>query len=358
MWLLSSDRAELQFFSSPSSIPGGYAILSHTWMGKEQSFQDIQGIRSQCAEASTNPRDSVSEKIRNCCIQAQRHGHAWVWIDSCCIDKTSSSELSEAINSMFSWYVLAEVCYVYLEDVPSEDDIHEKDSAFRKARWHTRGWTLQELLAPAFMIFMSKEWERIGTKRELVSLLSDISGIQEQYLVRESAFLHAPIAVRMSWASIRNTTRLEDEAYCLFGLFNVNMPTIYGEGRQAFQRLQQEIVKQSLDTTLFAWGTIHTFIPDVIAPISLEAMWEGFHTATHTERCLFALSPRSFSGMDRVYYTPELQRHEVLQPYLEHQWPEETVRLVILRVRVYLPLTCSLETQRQEKANQRPIRQD
>ncbi|KAM5534165.1 hypothetical protein V8D89_012185 [Ganoderma adspersum] len=138
MWLLSTDRAELHYFRRNFDAIGGYAILSHTWDGDEQTLQEVQAIGDRCR---------TSEK----------HGYHWVWIDSCCIDKTSSSELSEAINSMFRWYKEAEVCFVYLADVPHDCDLDADDSAFRKSRWHIRGWTLQELIAPDFLIFLSND---------------------------------------------------------------------------------------------------------------------------------------------------------------------------------------------------------
>ena len=155
MWLLSTDRAELYPFSSPDAVLGGYAILSHTWGPHEQSFHDLRSLRDRC-KPSESPRDLASEKIRRCCVLAQSHGFQYVWIDTCCIDKTSSTELSEAINSMFRWYTCAEICYAYLADVPSNCVLDAKDSAFRNSRWHTRGWTLQELIAPSDVHFLSK----------------------------------------------------------------------------------------------------------------------------------------------------------------------------------------------------------
>ena len=135
MWLLSTSRAELHYFADTRSIPGGYAILSHTWSKSEQTFQQVRDICVRCEESSQNPRDLVSDKICNCCKLAERDGYKWVWIDSCCIDKSSSMELSEAINSMFDWYVFAEVCYVYLEDVRT--DPRKNPRQFFRARWHT-----------------------------------------------------------------------------------------------------------------------------------------------------------------------------------------------------------------------------
>ena len=160
MWLLSTDRAELHFFPTPEAVTGGYAILSHTWGDNEQTFQDTQAIRDKCKETGQNPRDLATSKVHECCILAERHGYRWVWDDTCCIDKTSSSELSEAINSMFHWYSFVEVCYAHVEGVSgvkSRHDLEAPRSAFRNARWHTRGWTLQELIAPFVVIFVSQD---------------------------------------------------------------------------------------------------------------------------------------------------------------------------------------------------------
>ena len=133
MWLLNTARAELKFFSTPESVPGGYAILSHVWDALEQTFQDLQALHAQCASDGTNPRDLVCDKIRNFCILAENGGNEWAWADMCCIDKTSSTELSEAIASMYRYYSLADVCYVYLRDVPtaSQRDLHAPKSNFR-----------------------------------------------------------------------------------------------------------------------------------------------------------------------------------------------------------------------------------
>ena len=313
MWLLSTARAELHFFATTAAITGGYAILSHTWSTHEDSFEDLRLLRERCSSTSANPRDVVSPKIRHCCLLAESHGYQWVWIDSCCIDKTSSSELSEALNSMFRWYSQAEVCYAFLEDVSSTCALSAQDSEFRKSRYHTRGWTLQELVAPQLLIFLSREWRQLCVKSELAGLLEEITGVSRKVLTGESHFSKYSLAVRMSWASGRSTTRVEDEAYCLMGLFGVSMPTLYGEGRQAFQRLQCEIVQQSVDTSLFAWGR------------TVSQAEVNDYTSHHTDRAanffnhvqyLFAPSPSSFKE-GCVYYTPRLKRP--LQPYLPWQ---------------------------------------
>ena len=330
MWLLSTARAELHYFSDPTRVPGGYAILSHTWMGQEQTFQDIQAIRANCVTSGENPRDHVTPKVRNCCILAERYEHAWVWIDSCCINKESSTELSEAINSMFRWYVLSEVCFAYLEDVPSGENIYDEDSAFRRARWHTRGWTLQELLAPAFLIFVSREWEFIGTKADDAYLIEQITGIQAQYTTRQWTFneSNTPIARRMSWAANRSTTRVEDEAYCLLGLFDLTLPILYGEGRRAFQRLQEELAKRSSDTTLFVWGTCHLsegYPATAASPQHMQAM--GF---IGSDVFAFAPCPRAFAVKHKdVICTPMLGKGPNFQPYMPHQWPSEVRRPLV-----------------------------
>jgi len=150
---------------------------------------------------------------------------------------------------MFEWYRKAEICYAYLSDVPSADDDHEaKASPFRKSKWFTRGWTLQELLAPQWVEFFDWNWAKIGTKSSLERLIQSITNIN--YL---SNFDEACVAQKMSWASKRQTSRLEDQAYCLMGLFDVNMPLLYGEGHNAFFRLQLEILSKTDDDSLFAW---------------------------------------------------------------------------------------------------------
>ncbi len=270
MWLLSTDRAELHFFISPECVADGYAALSHVWDAQEQSFQDIQRIRESCAKEGTNPRDFACRKIRRCCQLAESHGYKWVWIDTCCIDKMSSAELSEAINSMFRYYALAGICYGYLRDVSattisqedtgdSESDKHEvelqrqRHSAILGSIWFLRGWTLQELIAPRFFLFVSQSWGVMSTKADLAELLEETYSIPAAVLRLQVSHTEYSISQRMSWFGQRKTTRREDEAYCLLGIFGIHLTTLYGEGRSAFRRLQEALMRQSTDTTLFAW---------------------------------------------------------------------------------------------------------
>jgi len=245
MRLINSTTLKLHEIVDNQTPP--YAILSHTWGEEEVSFQDLQ------ANVPGVTENKGFEKIRQCCRIAAGDGFEYTWIDTCCIDKTSSAELSEAINSMFRWYQRAEVCYAFLADVTSDEDPQMEGSAFRRSRWFTRGWTLQELIAPAQVIFLGSDWEEIGTKLSLMILVSGITGIGLEALDGNLGLNCWSAAQKMSWASYRITTREEDTAYCLMGIFNINMPMLYGEGGRAFMRLQEEIIRSSQDESIFAW---------------------------------------------------------------------------------------------------------
>ncbi|KAI0639265.1 hypothetical protein C8Q77DRAFT_1204784 [Trametes polyzona] len=201
-------------------------------------------------------------------MYAEADGYDWLWVDTCCIDKTSSAELSEAINSMYDWYSRASACYAFLADVPSGEDPGARDSAFRRSAWFTRCWTLQELIAPQDVVFLSRDWRELGNKYLWPGLLQEITGIEAEVLTFLRPLASIPIAMRMRWAAKRQARRVEDEAYALMGIFGVNMPTIYGEGRRAFRRLQEEIMRQTPDQTLFLWGS--SLHPGVCADCTLQ----------------------------------------------------------------------------------------
>lgn len=224
-----------------------YAIISHCWSDEEVVFSDL-------ADITEARKKQGFSKVEKTCEQAVKDGFDWVWIDTCCIDKSSSAELSEAINSMFAWYKNSNKCYAYLADVEALD-------GFARSKWFTRAWTLQELLAPSHLTngggsgidFFSSDWIKLGGKADLSNTITDICGIGKEYLEGVSIY-SASISMRMSWAAERQATRSEDIAYSLLGLFDVNMPLLYGEGKlKAFRRLQEEIMKISEDETLFAW---------------------------------------------------------------------------------------------------------
>ncbi|KAK2028118.1 HET-domain-containing protein [Colletotrichum zoysiae] len=249
MRLINAKTLELEDFVDHARVPP-YAILSHTWGDGEITLQEWHD-----GKAGARKSESLF-KIQSTCQQALLDGYDYAWIDTNCIDKASSAELSESINSMYNWYRAAGVCYVYMVDLPPHA-IHEThshpDSHFRKSRWFTRGWTLQELIAPVRMNFYAADWSMLGAKRDLVDALHLATGIQKPCLSGDLGPSDFSIAEVMSWASARVTTRLEDQAYCLLGLFGVNMPLLYGEGRKAFLRLQEEIIKVSVDQSIFVY---------------------------------------------------------------------------------------------------------
>jgi len=218
-----------------------YAILSHTWGAdaEEVSFSDLVN--------GTGKNKPGYDKIKFCGEQGRRDGLQFFWVDTCCIDKSNNTELSEAINSMFRWYHNAAKCYVYLADVSRSDKLENWswEAAFRQSRWFSRGWTLQELVAPASVGFFSKEGEWLGDKQSLGRWISEITGIPSKALERD--YLHSfTIAERLLWQQHRETKRAEDKAYSLLGICRVYMPLIYGEGREnAFKRLHEEIQKVS-----------------------------------------------------------------------------------------------------------------
>ena len=218
-----------------------YAILSHCWAKEEITYEDI------CLPKGTAYKAGWA-KIDGACNEAKARGYDFIWIDTCCINKSSSTELSEAINSMFNWYRNAAICLAYLSDV-------ESDANFSESRWFTRGWTLQELLAPKKVYFYTSSWKCIGDKEALAVDISRKTNITQDILVDVEFMWSTSIARRMSWAAGRDTTRVEDTAYCLLGIFGVNMPLLYGEGERAFLRLQEEIIKISDDQSILVWNT-------------------------------------------------------------------------------------------------------
>jgi hypothetical protein len=245
-----------------------YAILSHTWGQEEISYQEWVYAQDQTPPYWGWIRDPESlkklksrqgyHKIIGACRQASKDDYDWIWVDTICIDKTSSSELTEAINSMYDWYSASAICYAYLADVPSlsAKDCCAQDSTFSKSRWFKRGWTLQELLAPKHVEFYSKDWLYISNKRLLAEQVHIITRIPTDMITFKTGLYHYSIAQRMNWASKRTTTKIEDIAYCLLGIFEVNMPLLYGEGGNAFLRLQEEIIRRSDDQSFLVWRSV------------------------------------------------------------------------------------------------------
>ncbi|CAP64762.1 uncharacterized protein PODANS_5_3180 [Podospora anserina S mat+] len=200
-----------------------YAILSHTWEDGEVTWADMKSGRYQMFRSKKGYK-----KIDMTCRIAKKDGYQYAWVDTCCIDKSSSAELTEAIKSMYQWYQQSSVCYVFLSDLPPPR-VTPLEITLSRCRWFARGWTLQELIAPANVVFFDGEWKDRGDKETM------------------------SVAPKMNWAASRTTTRIEDTAYCMLGLFNVNIILLYGEGTKAFRRLQEEIIKYTADFSIFAW---------------------------------------------------------------------------------------------------------
>ncbi|THU96971.1 HET-domain-containing protein [Dendrothele bispora CBS 962.96] len=291
MYLLHTTNLTLREFYA--DIPE-YAILSHTWGKDEVEYQDIldrgrdDSKRIDGKKKKVERRKAGWEKVEGACAQARKYDWEWIWIDSCCIDKSSSAELSENINSMYRLYENAAVCYVYLSDASSEEDPRDPGSRFSKSKWFTRGWTLQELIAPsASVVFLDRSWIEIGTRYSLRDVISAITSVPVG-LLENGDLTKYSIAQKMSWAAFRRTTRPEDRAYSLMGLFDICMPPIYGEGgAKAFMRLQQEIIKTSDDRSIFAWV------------VDCERDDKG-EVVECESRGLFAQSPDEFKGSGKL----------------------------------------------------------
>ncbi|KAI0649092.1 heterokaryon incompatibility protein-domain-containing protein [Trametes meyenii] len=289
--LLSSSRERISFqcFLTPEAVPGGYVALSHVWGDREPSFEEI---RSLADGGATFDDSGVSPKIRQCRRLAKDLEIPWFWSDAPCIDQRNNTELSEAISSMYHWYSKAAVCIAHLPDVPGDDtDIRNPDSAFRTSAYFKRGWTLQELIAPRRVVFVAEDWSILGDKSELADLLEEITGIDADVLRFRLRVSDVNVARRLSWASGRKTRRVEDEAYCLMGLFNIHMSIRYGEGHEAFERLQRKILKADCDHTLLAWGGAR----EIQLALPPGQMCES-GAPSHCVTTLFAPSPAAFSG--------------------------------------------------------------
>ena len=333
------NTATLEFGEFFAGLIPEYAILSHRWGDYEVSYKQFR--------KALVPQDSPGlVKIQRFCQLAAERGFQWAWIDTCCVDKRSSAELSEAINSMYKWYRSSRECYVCLSDVEFSSselsllksfketfwDMEECSNfrdRFRKSSWFTRGWTLQELIAPTTVIFYDTHWNEIGPLEHVRMDVAEATQIAADWIGPQDTrrLWKASVATRMSWASCRATTLEEDMAYCLLGLFNVNMPLLYGEGgKKAFYRLQVEIMKVSDDESLFAWRASNVWFSG-----------------------LLAVRPSYFMGSGDID-GQILQRHKSRPPYymtnkgleiaipLKHLWPAQGV---MNRGRLRFFLRCS-----------------
>ncbi|KAK4556612.1 hypothetical protein LTR86_006183 [Recurvomyces mirabilis] len=318
--------------------PPPYAILSHRWGGEEVTYKEFQLAQRprnmlspwQASQVSGTRQRAGYNKILRFCDFARSHRvrprdedpttYQWCWVDTCCIDKRSSAELSEAINSMWKWYRQAACCYVYLADVPNVSQQVLFSDTLIMSSWFKRCWTLQEFLAPERIVFLTNDWTpcinidkgRGGFHCEWIASRDPgyrawhnlerhnaVHNIAVATKIPMECFTHIDghrtfsVAQRLSWAADRSATREEDVAYSLLGLFDINMPLLYGEGQKAFVRLQHEIIRSSPDETIFAWRT-----PAPTNQLGHDMYYDDLTCCSTTS--LLAPHPRLFSLSGRL----------------------------------------------------------
>lgn len=284
MRLINTETGQFEEFFG-SNVPS-YAILSHTWEKEEVSFQDMKN-------GAFKKKKGYAKIFRTCQLTSDE-GFRYAWVDTCCIDQSSSAELTEAINSMYRWYERSAICYTYLSDLPANACLRTE---LPKCRWFTRGWTLQELIAPDEIHFFDRDWNLVGSKGELLEQLGEITGIRQGVLRHTEPLSSICVAQKMSWAADRVTTRVEDTAYCLLGLFAVNMPLLYGEEEKAFRRLQEAVIHKTPDLSIFAWSLPRP---------------SGGDESTRTYCGVLADSPSAFSGCSQFIKRATTQREFVV----------------------------------------------
>lgn len=280
-------------------------------------------------------------KISYACGQAARDGYQYLWVDTCCIDKTSSSELSESLNNIFAWYRDAAVCYAYLSDVhhhtnPARGGYRSWKDALAASTYFTRGWTLPELLAPRNLLFFSHTWHPLGNRASLSPTISRATLIPRAVLLDPSLIPRASLARRMSWASRRSTTRPEDLAYALLGLFpGVHLTPYYGEGLEsAFLRLQRKILARSDDQSLFAWG-LTSSSPNKTRHLptdGTEIIGDDEDDALTGLLPFLARRPADFEGAGHVVVAPPFRSPP--PPAVPHVWTNKGVGLTLTMIHI------------------------
>lgn len=296
MRLLNVHTLHFQEFSCSDAPP--YAIASHRWGSEEttlKSFQKkryVDGAGHQKVERFCKMVILMNKEVQTSAAWKAMGYHLdcdWIWIDTACINKTDSVELSESINSMFEYYRRAAVCYVYLPDVRSTGDHQGAMLDFMQSTWFTRGWTLQELLAPGIVVFLTREWEVLGHKcdhdKRLCSLVCRAFGKQLDLVV--SRITNIPLSVirdygaakslsvdqRLTWVQRRVTTRPEDRAYCLLGICEVFLVPIYGEGGHAWTRLQAAILERKVRQFEPSRHHFHSICALELLAQGMRALW-------------------------------------------------------------------------------------
>lgn len=234
----------LKQFDTRHEIPP-YAILSHTWGRREALYDDLG--KSKVVQDINGKFGATWQKVQFCVEQAKSDGLGYFWLDTCCIDRSNDLEVEEAVGAAYKWYKNSKRCYVLLLDVESDSLEGDGELAFRKGKWFTRSWTVPELLAPASMKSFSRSGTQLGDKGSLKNIIHEVIRIPVKALSKNDMSDFGVIEC-LSWAEDRHTTREEDSAYCLLGLFSCSMPIIYGEGRKrAWERLKWVIQEQRSD---------------------------------------------------------------------------------------------------------------
>ncbi|KAK5720383.1 hypothetical protein LTR17_015020 [Elasticomyces elasticus] len=280
----TGDLKEVDWLNPDENDQGRYAILSHTW-GKKVKEVNLSEWNMKDDSNDIKARPGYI-KISGACKLTRDAHLRYLWVDTCCINKDNQNELEEAINSMFKWYANATICYALLSDVPGASTETENVAQIRTSRWFTRGWTLQELLAPEKVDFYTSDWSFLGTRSILADGLARITGIDRAVLDRSKLLSECSAAQKFSWAAERITTKPEDLAYCLLGIVGVRMQLDYGEGEDAFRRLQEGVLMKTGDLSIFAWR----------------------HVKPRRSTSLFASHPVDFLGSGNTVLDPSRKR--------------------------------------------------
>jgi hypothetical protein len=344
-----------------------YAILSHRWLPKELTFQDMVSMKKECTGSDAEDRiemwrdymlkhvkdvkEAVDKVSQFCKVACQKIYHCeYVWFDTGCINKESSAELEESIRSMFKWYRDSEICIAYLQDTTSA-------FTMRKDPWFTRGWTLQELLAPKKIKFFCRGWQPITDEPNdrIVSPSSDLWYIESNpatvtlwenisqitTIPVDELFSFKPglrnVRQRMEWAYRRNTTRIEDMAYSLIGLFDIALSIAYGEGKMAFYRLQLEIMQRSDDKSLFVWAGAPSAYnsmlaagPECFSPTESSSVFEEADEVISSTDTTYTLTNRGLHIWLPLYEVSEALLQDIT-PSLFYQLPNKQLMVAILR---------------------------
>jgi hypothetical protein len=288
--------------------PPQYAILSHTWGAgddDEVTYRDVID--------GTGINKPGFRKLEFCGNQAKTDGLLYFWVDPCCIDKSNEKEVTTAINSMFKWYRNGTRCYVYLSDVSirtldGKGEHIEWRSAFRNSRWLTRGWTLQELLAPEIVVFYSRDHILLGDKKSLEQQITEITAIPIEAL-RGQPPSKFSIEERFQWAEQRQTTEEEDKAYCLLGILDVSLPVIYGEGElKTMRRLEREV--REVANGRQSSGKTSVLIVSLLGVSYSHMMWSLENTKRHLVSLADLLAKWEISGGYHTKLDPTLKSHQ------------------------------------------------